>query len=384
MRQPHNGEHRIPYMANQWGEKFKQAAQAILPPARRLESPIEIVTLKQLTKGSGFGRAIQCVPGEVTVIHDATSNRAESFREAVLGKGSSSLVSVRVGVEELRRSEMYVVGANDFVWEAKTVFDALSRSGIPSASIAQLLEQVGLGHCSLLSPKSLEPNDLKKLSLVQSLYAKARLLVYDRPFSGIDAVSMNLIASLMLQMAVERRRVLLVLGEKELPSSWQNQSNVKIVVPERQKGNEELGMLDTTSENAKLAQLVKNLSGNTSQQNGLASATIGRSAVPQKPDDFLITRPQMIFEASRGKPVEFLRSETINNPHVPQAAPEAPKVRTPSRVQRQNSGSLTRVTWRKRAKRLATPEFLFRFAFRVFLITIVALVTALLRKLGVF
>src|SRR5262245_42176357 len=98
-------------MGTQWSERLKQAAQAILPPGRRLDSPVEIVTLKQLTKGSGFGRSVQCLPGNITVIQDAMSPRAESFREALIGKIHDGSMSVRIGADELRRSEMYVVGA---------------------------------------------------------------------------------------------------------------------------------------------------------------------------------------------------------------------------------------------------------------------------------
>lgn len=369
-------------MANPWGEKFKQAAQSFLPPNKRLEMPVEVITLKQLTKGSGFGRSILCSSGQITLIDDAESPRAESFRQAVLGRAGNGLISIRVGPDELRRSEMYVVGSNDFTWEAKTVFDCLSKAGIPSSAISELLAKVGLAQRSSVAPKNLEPLELRKVGILQSLYSKSRLTVYDKPFLGMDEKSRETLASLIYERALKPDKVILVLGESILPSVWQEKSEVRMVQPEKQKAPDELGVLDTTNENTKLAQLVKKLSANSAPSLN-ANINIGRSALVEKGEEFFVTRPQMIFDSARGKNSSTLRSEVINNPHAPEEIISTTTMRSPSKVQRTSTGTLTRLTWKERLKKSRTPRFYLRLALRATIVTAFALTAALLRKVGV-
>ena len=364
MRQAYNGRHPILHMGTQWSEKLRQAALAILPPSRRLETPIEIVTLKQLTKGSGFGRIVSCVPGKITVIQDSSSPRSESFREALIGKMQSGSMSVRVAGEDLRRSEMFVVGANDFVWQAKSVSQALRQAGVPERQIGGVLDQVGLSANAGSAPTSLSPADLKKLSILHSLFARARLVVYDKPFTGLDTVSTQVLAVMMLNAATQNKRVFLVLGEDVIPNVWNGHSAVKLVSPEKQRAREELGVLSSSDENERLAALVRNLSGKDATA---VAVGVGRAAIASQEPTGIVTRPQMIFDASRGKHQEVLRSETINNPNEPEEVreirkrtssmngqrPPVPdaKARSNSKVKRSASGKLTKITWRKRMRR---------------------------------
>ncbi len=356
-----------PLMATQWSERIRQAAKSILPPSKRREEPADLITLKQLTRGSGFGRSVQCVPGYVTVVKD-DSPRAESFREALLTKSHSPIVSARVGLEELRRSEMYVVGANDFAWETKTVSEALKRAGAPERQIGSMLFRAGLGSVAGAVPKSLGGSDLKKLSILLSLHARARMLIYDRPFMGLDANSANELAKMMVERASRSKNVMLVLGENELPLAWKEDHGVMIVAPAHTKGKEEI-TLPTSKDAQRLVNLVRNLSQTPPPQ---TTATLGRSAIPAQTRGDIITRPQMIFEATRAKNPSVMNSELINNPNIPQdildiqlarksrgtsSTNELTEVARDSRnkptskAARTASGRLTEVTWRSRYRR---------------------------------
>lgn len=268
-------------------EKLK-AASTELPPAgtglalpRNADAGVEGISLRALSPSGEFSHAVKAFPGMVTVLQE---RGRESVRDALLGREGK--LDLRVGTQELHRSEIYLVQSHEHLLREATVRDAIRAAGAPEDEAQPLLEKLGLQDFAGMAPRDLPSSALKRLAIGCSMYARARILLYDRPFSGSDPAWIERIAQLMLRIGEANARAMIVTGEASLPNVWRGNSRVLVQDP-------------------------KGSSGQT-----LVSGKVNGSAVTVPQAARLVTRPQSIYTLVPHRPPEMMQSEAIANPKV--------------------------------------------------------------------
>jgi len=276
-------------MAITLSEKVKSSgAELPSPPLalpRQPDTQESIVSFRQL--GGEFGQTVQSQAGMITVVQE---NGKEGFRDAVL----SGRMDIRSGNQELHLSEIYFVQNNESLLRASTVTEALRSAGAPGVEIGPLLGEIGLRAASQMAPKDLGVSALKRLSIACSLYARARIILYDRPFLGSDPVWVEKIAQLLLNRGEANARAIIVTGETKLPEVWTNNRQVSIQDPRQPQLSSGL--------------IARIPNGQLPTKPGILGGV--------SPNGELITRPQPIYQQNAVRPNEALKSEAIENPNT--------------------------------------------------------------------
>ena len=250
---------------------------------------VEGISLRSLSPSGEFSHAVKAFPGYVTVLQEGEK---EPLRNALLGKEGK--LELRLGTQELHRSEILLVQSHDALLKEASVQDALRSAGAPDKDIRPLLEKLGLNDVAGKSPRDLGTAALKRLAIGCSMYAKARILLYDRPFAGSDPAWIERIAQLLLSVGEANARAMIVTGEASLPQAWKNNGRVILQDPKQNAG-----VLTMPGKPANgVAVSVRDL-----MQSGqvLSQASI-------------ITRPQAIYSQLATRSHEQMQTEAIQNP----------------------------------------------------------------------
>ena len=270
-------------------EKLKTAGAELPAPGvalpRQLEGREEVVSFRQL--GGDFGQTVQSLPGTITVVQE---NGKEVFRDAVLG----GRMDIRSGAQELHASEIYFVQNNESLLKAATVTEALKSSGVPQNQLSVLLNELGLKAAAQMAPRDLGVSALKRLSIGCSLYARARILLYDRPFLGSDPAWVERIAQLLLSHGEGNVRSIIITGETKLPQAWT--SNPRVSVQDPQQPQTTSGIIARTP------------AGQLPARPSVLSGTLIAGEI--------VTRPQPIYQQAVMRQSETLKSEAIENPNT--------------------------------------------------------------------
>ncbi len=289
-------------------EKLKEGAAGDTPVIPRLhEGSSEAVTIRHLSPGGEFLGVISCLPGYLTVIQEGGTGQQgdSSFRNALLQRRPE--IDIRSGQDTLHPSEVLVVQVTDRVLNARNVVEALLDGGAPQQDIPRILQQIGLESAQNLQPKELGISALKRLSIAVSVYAKARLLLFDRPFMGSDPAWVERIAQLLLTVGETQARVMIVTGEAKIPALWRNNPRVllhnSVALPEREAGRANI---------------------QTAASESIAASNLAQASLNLQPrPGEVVTRPQLIHGSSRAGQFETLQVEAIPNPKAEAKAVEA-------------------------------------------------------------
>ncbi|MFN8391006.1 MAG: hypothetical protein U0136_12015 [Bdellovibrionota bacterium] len=251
------------------------------------------IALRHLSPSGEFMHSVRLAPGMITVIQETGH---EPVRNALIGNDNNARIDLRAGNKELHRSEIFHVGDTSRLVKESTVMSALLASGVPAPEAPELLQKLGLQSASELRPRDLNPVQLKRLAIGCSAYARARLLLIDRPFAGSDPASVERIAQLLLQVGETNARALIITGESQIPSALRNHPRVLIQDPAANNQNLSIPARDDLS-----AQAARNLLH--------ASVQAPRVGEP------IVTRPQSIYFSPRQGYAETVHSEAIANPN---------------------------------------------------------------------
>lgn len=288
-------------MALTLSEKLKTGAvegpAPIMP--RVPESAHDSILIRHLAPNGEFLGAVQCPPGGLAVVQEsaALETPSSAFRAAMLNR--SPEMSIRAGQETLHPSEIYVVQVSDRLLNAPTVEAAMREAGVPERDLPDLLRRVGLDGAVTVQPKDLGISALKRLAIAVSMYAKARVLLFDRPFAGSDPAWVERIAQLLLQVGEVQARAVIITGEARLPAAWRAHPRVAVY--------------DGTS--AATAPLG---AGNGDAAQRLMQASLQLQPRPGE----MVTRPQLIHPGTRGATPEAMATEAIPNPNATLKTPQ--------------------------------------------------------------
>jgi len=268
-------------------EKLKAAGseQALtLNLPRPPEAMGEAIHFRHLSGTGEFVHSVTCFPGCITVVQES---QLGSFRQALLGRSQAGKIDIRSGNNELHISELFVAQNHEHLTKEPTVVAALRAAGAPAAEIQPLLRQLGLEAAAEMPPRDLGLSALNRLSVGSSMYARARILLFDRPFLGSDPAWVERIAQLLLQLGEANARAIVIVGENQLPKIWRSNARVLVQDPRQAAGS--------------IAMPGRPMNGH-----GDGAQVAGA---------IIVTRPQSIYGAPTPRTIEALRSEAIENPN---------------------------------------------------------------------
>ncbi len=274
-------------------EKLKAAASEIPSNGAALprnEVQDESISFRHLAQSGEFVQSIRSQPGYVTVVQE--SGR-ETFRDALLGRSAAGKMDIRAGAQEVHSSEVYLVESHEHLLKAATVRAALVAAGAPEADVMPLLTKLGLETAAAMTPRDLGMSALKRLGIACSIYARARILLYDRPFLGADPGWVERIAQLLLQVGENNARALIITGETQIPQAWKDNERVLVQDPKQS-----------------VTMPARPLNGSSSSRG--VDMTAAREILARS----LVTRPQSIYHQSGAKNAEAMKSEAIQNPNL--------------------------------------------------------------------
>lgn len=321
-----------------FADRAKQSAAGVsLGAFLKSDTARETITLRTLGAQGSFARAFSCFPGRLTVFKNAT----EAVYGTLVQRDGVRRLDMRADSEDIHESEVQLCGHNDLVWEGESIPELLRQSGAPESGIPQVIAYLGLDRYGAQAPRNLPGTELRKLAVLNALYGKTRVLVYDRPFDRMDHDSAEALAELMLNAAALSLRTIIVTGVDVLPDAWRASEVVDVYDLEH-------------SEGAVTPAVLSQRQSGTMQQLMRAA----RPADEIGPRE-IVTRPQSIHAPGQ-KPhsAEALKAEAISNPYVAEiAAAEAiaSQRKSPSGSsegqRRQPTGKLTRVSRIQRLQR---------------------------------
>ncbi|MCB0344788.1 MAG: hypothetical protein KDD66_06715 [Bdellovibrionales bacterium] len=262
------------------------------------------LTMRELHDADGFGGAVSCKPGEITVLE---ARGVAALREALAHRDTRSKITLRYGNRELHPSEIHVVAASRYMWKEATAADVLRTAGAVERVVEPLLERVGLSTAAQNAPADLDDDHLRRLTICASFFSPAKVVVFDKPFNPLDDKWINAIASQMLEAVQTTMKVFVVTEISRVPDVWINNPGVVRAQFEAIRADE--NELSRGEESKRMLTSMRSMmdSNRTVEESG----------------DFIITRPQTIHtKRTRAIAGEALKTEMIINPEVSELAIE--------------------------------------------------------------
>ena len=265
---------------------------------RASEGISNVIILRQLSDDGRFERTISALPGEVTVLMSDESGILEPFYCALTGKQSNVAVTMRLGNRDLEKSEIHVVGSADYLFSKSSVADVLSLAGIFSSQHLQVLSSLGLDSEINNYVYNLSPSASRRLAILSSFYVRSRVLLFDKPFLGVEPSWVSTIAKFISSQTELGKRIVFVTGLENLPSFWKNNSLVHVETSDGRLRKSGTWIEAETREHVLQIRtmLQKNVDGS-------------------EEDSLIITRPQ-ILPRSKSISTGSVQSEQILNPVV--------------------------------------------------------------------
>lgn len=172
----------------------------------------EILTVRELS--GSFQRIATCPPGTINVFpHDP-------FR--------STSLDLRFGTKVLHQSECYPTDRVQSSWLNQTVVEVLQNGGTPPAELALVLRQTNLFSHADSRAADLPEGLARTLVATSATYCRARIIVLDRPFLGMDGEQIERVAQLLLERVERSRQIVLVTRQRKCPGSWRRSASVRV------------------------------------------------------------------------------------------------------------------------------------------------------------
>ena len=334
-----------------------------------------VLTLRQYPTGTGFVRTVNCAPGQLTVLTGDYENDSKQIREALVGRPSTNPVSIRYGTDDVSPSEIFSVGVYDILSNDLTVIKTLERAHVPLEEARALLGHARMSAAENLSVRDLDEPSRRQLSILVGLFSRTRFIYFDRPFYSVPSGAVEPLAGLMLKMAQLSKRIVIIAGVDKAPESWKNSRDVQFTSQEMKDGKAKTKTMTLRIQRAEEPEPVDSV---RSMMQG------NRTAV--EAGEYIFTRPMIINPAgARQSSGGRMQNESIANPNIAELVRSSngdgagaaksgsgnasggsgpKKVRTRSsrdsaRRKRQNTGSLTRLSYWERVKlRVIGPELM--------------------------
>lgn len=341
--------------ATSWERVFADHA---LSPGDRAGA---VLQLRQFPTGTGFVRTVNCAPGQLTVLTGDYEKDSKQFRDALVGRPSSTPVTMRYGTDDVSPSEIFSVGVFDILSDDLTVSRALERAHVQGEDAKLLLSQARLSAADGALIRDLDESSRRQLSILVGLFSRTRFVLFDRPFLSVSSGAIEPLAEMMLRAAQVSKRIVVITGVEKIPEIWKNSRDVHFSGHESRE----------TRTKSKTLRIQREIEPEAADS---VRSMIQGNRLAAENGDFIYTRPMIINpsgarQASGGR----LQNESIANPHFAEivgvqaaaagaenegskvsingAAPKAP--RDSARRKRANTGTLTRVsTWELIKRRL--------------------------------
>lgn len=268
------------------------------------------LTIRQLSKGGDFIRAIHCPPGRITVISGEDGTGYQPFRDALLGRVGPIPVDVRLAGGEFNVSQVYVVGLAHYLWNGETVREVLKKAGITNEEVVGAsLKVFGLVHALDLAPTGLTECELRRLSILCALFSSAKILLFDRPFKPLAPDWHEIIAALMIERIKNASQVVVVTGTDRIPEMWKLCSWVKLERVEFGRKKTQTFSAAPSADNQVLSTVRTMMASH-------------RETKDKETDGFFRTYPQAIHRpVVRAAVPEALQTEAIQNPNLGKLLP---------------------------------------------------------------
>jgi phospholipid/cholesterol/gamma-HCH transport system ATP-binding protein len=95
--------------------------------------------------------------------------------------------------------------------------------------VAYFLEQVGIGHASLLYPDEISGGMQKRLGIARALALAPQIVLYDDPTAGLDPITSRLIADLILRLRRENKSTVIAVTN-DMARAYQMADRIVMVV----------------------------------------------------------------------------------------------------------------------------------------------------------
>jgi phospholipid/cholesterol/gamma-HCH transport system ATP-binding protein len=158
----------------------------------------------RIEPGSVVGIMGQSGCGKTTILRIIAGwLKAGSGRSQVLGADLARLGSAEIYALRRKMGMLFQFGA---LFTDMTVFDNVAfqmreHTDLPEALIADLvtmkLEAVGLRGAAQLMPSALSGGMARRVALARAIALDPQLMLYDEPFTGLDPISLGVIARLI-------------------------------------------------------------------------------------------------------------------------------------------------------------------------------------------
>lgn len=270
------------------------------------------LTIRQLSKGGDFIRAVHCAPGRITVISGEDGTGYQPFRDALLGRVGPIPVDVRLAGGEFNVSQVYLVGLAHYLWNGETVREVLRKAGISTEEVVGAsLKVFGLEHVIDLAPTGLTECELRRLAILCALFSSAKILLFDRPFKPLAPDWHEIIAALMLERIKNASQVVVVTGIDHIPEMWKLSPWVKLERVEFGRKKTQTFSAAPSDDNHVLSTVRTMMAAH-------------RGTKEKEADGVFRTYPQAIHRpVVRAAVPEALQTEAIQNPNLGKLLPTA-------------------------------------------------------------
>jgi len=158
----------------------------------------------RIEPGSVVGIMGQSGCGKTTILRIIAGGlKAGAGRSQVLGADLSRLGSAEIFALRRKMGMLFQFGA---LFTDMTVFDNVAfqmreHTNLPEEMVADLvtmkLEAVGLRGAAQLMPSALSGGMARRVALARAISLDPQLMLYDEPFTGLDPISLGVIARLI-------------------------------------------------------------------------------------------------------------------------------------------------------------------------------------------
>ena len=298
------------------------------------------VVLRKIASADGFERTVTCRPGMITVLPEGQKQDYKVFCDALLGRDSGQLVSMRYGKHQLHPSEIHTVITSNVIEPGLTVEDVLLRSGVAEQSLKDVAKAIGLESELRSKTQNLTNKKVARLSAAVAIWSKSRIVYLDAPFRMLGSEWAPTMAHLLLESVSDSNRVMIVGGVAKLPRMWKSSPLVEVAGVEVGVYDGDVQVVDETMG---YLRKIQHLIGSTAED-----------------DNLITTYPQRIFRR-RTPSDSAMCIEAISNPNLTESEQDLYAVdidknkssgNKPASRKRRSSGSSSRRNRKGTARKL--------------------------------
>ena len=209
---------------------------------KRNSSPFSLIVTQRKDNNQD---AIQLnfAPGKINVI--GSDPKLANIKHAIINEPlneqknktpaatSSSSIEFTYGTNTNIRSLINIVDGEHLV-SRLTISQTISQAGVPESLKSTFLKELGIKEDINLLIEKLSQQDRQHLALGDSFFSPSNILVYCRPFEGLDSIWIERLASLISEVIEQNNNIAIVLDIDSLPVVWRTSDLVVIHGYDRQ------------------------------------------------------------------------------------------------------------------------------------------------------